>query len=134
MEETEIVRRYRTADSKNKQIGILADLNDATRTEIKNILRKNGVEIKVEKKAKAFTAEVKEKSTEKCAECAEKCGSDCNGNCAGARKELIPGVVYSAVMKRMDVLDNEIKDRDMEYKALSDFLLKHESDVEDPIR
>lgn len=44
MTDGEILRSYNNAESKSKQIGILADLNATTKDEIKKILLVNGVE------------------------------------------------------------------------------------------
>ena len=45
MSHEEIVRSYKNAKSKSKQIGILADLNATTKEEIKKILLIKGVEL-----------------------------------------------------------------------------------------
>lgn len=45
MTENEIVKSYKEAKEKGKQIGILADLNGCQRQEITAILRNNGVDL-----------------------------------------------------------------------------------------
>lgn len=45
MTEGDIVRSYVHAESPSKQIGVLADLNACSRKEIKEILKRNGLEV-----------------------------------------------------------------------------------------
>lgn len=44
MSESEIVRDFRAAKKKREQIGILAELNECSREEIREILLKNGID------------------------------------------------------------------------------------------
>lgn len=46
MTDSEIVRSYKEAAQKNKQIGILAELNDCPKDEIKAILARSGVKLR----------------------------------------------------------------------------------------
>lgn len=45
MTKTEIIREYKMANSKTKQIGILAELNLCTKKEIREILREGGLDV-----------------------------------------------------------------------------------------
>lgn len=106
----EIAREYRLAKDKEMQISILADLNMCRKEEIVNILEKQGIEVPKRRGRKKATEEVDEKVVEK-KETKEE------------EKMNIPEEVYKLIEKRMEELDQEIKNKEQEYKKLSEFLL-----------
>ena len=51
----EICREYRQAKKKAAQIGILADLNSCSKDEIREVLQRNGIQVKIRKRAPNVT-------------------------------------------------------------------------------
>ena len=64
--ESDIVRSYVHAENPSKQIGVLADLNACSRKEIKEILKRNGLEVPKDKpgRPKAEKIEIPEEVLE----------------------------------------------------------------------
>ena len=93
----DICEMYDNASDKKKTIGILADMNECTRQDIKELLTGNGYEIPPEQKRgrKPHT----EKTT-----------------------VTIPESVISACFVRLDQLENLIKDAEREYRELTNFI------------
>lgn len=113
MSDGEIYRDWKNAKMKNAQIGILAQLNCMTNTEIKAIIVK---EQNKESKHDKLYQNLRE-------------SRDVNSTIKELNDELnnddMENSTYKAICARLDELDALIKGYTKEYKKLSDLILKH---------
>lgn len=101
--EREIVVMYKEAKDKRAQIGILASLNDCRQQDIKEILIRNRM-ILPRKKTVPKAIETVSLPVEV------------------HNRESVPDAVAAVLYKRLDELDEQIKELSREYIAISNYL------------
>lgn len=130
----EIVRDYKMAKNKSKQIGILADLNLCSRREIENVLAESGIELKKKKIAPVQRAENTE-ITQCEEECTEEGIEEMNIEPLEEEfeeieehrdtKEYLPVVVWDALTARVQELEREIKKISREKEEIEEYIFEH---------
>lgn len=97
----DICEMYENAEDKKKIIGILADMNECTRQDIKELLANNGYELPPEQKRgrKPQNRTIAEKKT-----------------------VSIPESVKSACFARLEQLEKLINDAEREYREITNFI------------
>lgn len=127
MDEQEIRRSYEQAKSKEKQIGILAQLNDCSTKDIRMILGLEPKEEKEPRKKKAHTPKEEPQPEQKPEPVEEQPPME--------KSEL--QTVIDSLYEEMEQLDKEIKEKEIRYKrivttlyTLNEYMQNHPADTD----
>ena len=134
MSNDEIVRNYREAKDKAKQLGILAELNACDEQKIKDILTEGGIDYrsfprnKREKKATEPEADDKPEKAKRAAVQKKPVNTQCDGDNQTKKEEpedhkiFIPEIVKQAVTEKMIQVQESMDQNAADLSELNAFL------------
>ena len=137
MSNEEIVRNYREAKDKAKQLKILAELNACDEQKIKDILTEGGVDYrsfprnKKEKKTAAPEADNKPAKAKRTADAEKPVNTQCGGDKPVKREEpeeqkiFIPEIVKQAVTEKMIQVQESMDRNAADLSELNAFLKRY---------
>lgn len=113
MTEAEIVGRYRRAENQSTQVGILAELNCCDKSEIIEVLERNGIELKKRGRKKPVSKD-KDKKEEPVK--------------SPAKEESLPAIVRTAITEKMIAVQEKI-DLQKEKISRQQEMMDHENET-----